>query len=59
MRLHLCKVWHWRGDFEMREGQRMAWQTLPVQVRPVLAGTLPVLRRLAAERGYTAAIHRD
>ncbi len=59
VRLHLCKVWHWRGDFEMREGQRMAWQTLPVQVRPVLAGTLPVLRRLAAERGYTAAIHRD
>jgi 8-oxo-dGTP diphosphatase len=58
VRLHLCKVWHWRGGFEMREGQRMAWQTLPVQVRPVLAGTLPVLRRLAAERGYEGALHR-
>jgi 8-oxo-dGTP diphosphatase len=58
VRLHLCQVRHWRGEFEMREGQRMAWQTLPVQVRPVLAGTLPVLRRLAAERGYVGVLHR-
>ena len=59
VRLHLCKVRHWSGDFEMREGQRMAWQTLPVQVRPVLVGTLPVLRQLAAERGYRGATHAD
>ena len=59
VRLHLCQVRHWRGDFEMREGQRMAWQTLPVQVRPVLVGTLPVLRQLAAERGYRGATHAD
>jgi 8-oxo-dGTP diphosphatase len=26
----------WRGEFEMREGQAMAWQTLPVTVAPVL-----------------------
>jgi 8-oxo-dGTP diphosphatase len=58
VRLHLCQVRHWRGEFEMREGQRMAWQTLPVQVGPVLAGTLPVLRRLAAERGYAGVLQR-
>jgi 8-oxo-dGTP diphosphatase len=57
VRLHFCKVFAWQGDFEMREGQRMAWQTLPVQVQPVLPGTLPVLRWFAAERGYTGATH--
>ena len=30
----------------------MAWQTLPVQVAPVLPGTVPVLRWFAAERGF-------
>ena len=30
VRLHFCKVFDWRGEFEMREGQAMAWQTLPV-----------------------------
>ena len=30
----------WRGQFEMREGQEMAWQHLPVAVRPVLPGTV-------------------
>lgn len=59
VRLHFCKVFDWRGDFEMREGQAMAWQTLPVQVTPVLPGTLPVLRWLAAERGHTGATHRE
>lgn len=52
VRLHFCKVFAWRGAFEMREGQQMAWQTLPVEVSPVLPGTLPVLRWFAAERGY-------
>jgi 8-oxo-dGTP diphosphatase len=57
VRLHFCKVFAWHGSFEMREGQRMAWQTLPVAVRPVLPGTLPVLRWLAAERGFQGATH--
>ena len=52
VRLHFCKVHDWRGEFEMREGQSMAWQTLPVTVTPVLPGTLPVLDWFAAERGF-------
>jgi 8-oxo-dGTP diphosphatase len=52
VRLHFCKVLDWRGEFEMREGQAMAWQTLPVAVAPVLPGTLPVLEWFAAERGF-------
>ena len=48
VRLHFCKVFDWSGEFEMRERQQMAWQTLPVQVAPVLPGTLPVLRWFAA-----------
>jgi len=52
VRLHFCKVFDWQGDFEMREGQRMAWDALPVQASPVLPGTLPVLRWLAQERGH-------
>jgi 8-oxo-dGTP diphosphatase len=51
VRLHFCKVYDWRGDFEMREGQAMSWQDLPVTVQPVLPGTVPVLRWFAAERG--------
>ncbi|MBE0547045.1 MAG: NUDIX domain-containing protein [Rubrivivax sp.] len=57
VRLHFCKVFAWQGDFEMREGQAMAWQTLPVQVAPVLPGTLPVLRWFAAERGHAGPTH--
>jgi 8-oxo-dGTP diphosphatase len=57
VRLHFCKVFAWHGDFEMREGQAMAWQTLPVDVKPVLPGTLPVLAWFAAERGFTAPTH--
>jgi 8-oxo-dGTP diphosphatase len=52
VRLHFCKVLAWRGAFEMRERQAMAWQSLPVTVAPVLPGTLPVLEWLAAERGF-------
>ncbi|MCI1192966.1 NUDIX domain-containing protein [Calidifontimicrobium sp. SYSU G02091] len=59
VRLHFCKVFAWTGTFEMREGQRMAWQTLPVEVRPVLPGTVPVLRWFAAERGHTGATHAE
>ena len=53
VRLHFCKVPAWRGEFEMREGQSMAWQTLPVRVAPVLPGTLPVLDWFAAEQGFS------
>lgn len=52
VRLHFCKVYEWRGEFEMREQQAMAWQELPVQVQPVLPGTIPVLDWFAAERGF-------
>ena len=57
VRLHFCKVHTWSGEFQMREAQTMAWQTLPVQVAPVLPGTVPVLGWFAAERGFTGATH--
>ena len=57
VRLHFCKVFDWTGGLQMREGQRMAWQTLPVQVAPVLPGTVPVLRWFASERGFAGATH--
>lgn len=59
VRLHFCKVRRWSGAFEMRERQAMAWQTLPVEVAPVLPGTLPVLRWFAEERGFHGATHRE
>ena len=58
VRLHFCKVYEWSGEFEMREQQSMAWQTLPVEVAPVLPGTIPVLQWFAAERGFAGATHR-
>lgn len=57
VRLHFCKVYDWRGEFEMRERQAMAWQTLPVAVEPVLPGTVPVLQWFAEERGFAGATH--
>lgn len=57
VRLHFCKVYAWEGEFEMREQQAMAWQDLPVQVAPVLPGTVPVLDWFAAERGFLGATH--
>jgi 8-oxo-dGTP diphosphatase len=58
VRLHFCKVFDWQGEFEMREAQAMAWQSLPVRVQPVLPGTLPVLQWFAAEQGFEGATHR-
>lgn len=55
VRLHWCKVFEWRGEFEMREGQQMAWQTFPLTVSPVLPGAYPVLDWLEAEQGVTGA----
>ena len=57
VRLHFCKVYEWRGDFEMREQQRMAWQDLPVQMTPLLPGTLPVLDWFAQERAFLGPTH--
>ncbi len=51
VRLHWCKVRAWSGEFQMREGQTMCWQQLPLDVVPVLPGALPVLGWLAEERG--------
>lgn len=58
VRLHFCKVIHWVGELQMREGQSHAWQSLPVEVVPVLPGTVPVLGWLAEERQFMAATHR-
>jgi 8-oxo-dGTP diphosphatase len=44
--LHFCKVYHWEGELQMKEGQQFSWQQLPVQLVPVLPGTLPVLEWL-------------
>ncbi len=57
VRLHFCKVFSWAGEFEMREGQAFAWQTLPVDVAPLLPGSVPVLRWFADERGFVGATH--
>ena len=59
VRLNFCKVFDWQGEFQMLEGQQMAWARLPVQVRPVLPGTIPVLAWFAAERGHAGATHLD
>ncbi|WIV96753.1 NUDIX domain-containing protein [Kinneretia aquatilis] len=58
VRLHFCKVFDWQGEFQMREQQTMAWQALPVEVRPVLPGTIPVLDWFAAERSHTGPTHQ-
>ena len=57
VRLHFCKVFDWAGELQMREGQAFAWQQLPVQVSPVLPGTVPVLQWFAQERGFAGATH--
>ena len=43
VRLNFCKVFEWTGALQMHEGQSFAWQSLPVQVGPLLPGTIPVL----------------
>jgi 8-oxo-dGTP diphosphatase len=47
VQLHFYKVLAWQGELQMREGQQFAWQCLPVEVSPLLPGTLPVLEWLA------------
>ena len=55
VRLNFCKVFEWTGELQMHEGQSFAWQSLPVQVKPVLPGTVPVLQWFAQEREWLAA----
>jgi 8-oxo-dGTP diphosphatase len=57
VRLNFCKVTAWTGELQMRESQTHSWQQLPVRVSPVLAGTIPVLKMLATERGFVGATH--
>lgn len=57
VRLNFCKVFSWTGDLQMREAQSFSWQQLPVQVGPVLPGTVPVLQWLADERGFQGATY--
>jgi 8-oxo-dGTP diphosphatase len=57
VRLHFCKVFQWIGELQMREAQTFSWQNLPVQVGPVLPGTVPVLDWFAAERNFIGATY--
>lgn len=57
VRLNFCKIFRWQGQLQMREQQQAAWQRLPVQVQPVLPGTVPVLTWLAEEQGFKEPTH--
>lgn len=57
VRLHFCKVFEWSGTLEMREAQTHSWEQLPVQMSPVLPGTVPVLQWLAEERHFDGATY--
>jgi 8-oxo-dGTP diphosphatase len=57
VRLNFCKVFEWQGELQMHEGQHFSWEQLPVQVQPVLPGTVPVLTWFAQERGHVGATH--
>jgi len=59
VRLNFCKVFDWQGELHMHEGQSSSWEQLPVQVKPVLPGTVPVLQWFAMERGHAGATHTD
>ena len=49
VRLHFCKVFAWTGELSMREKQRSSWQRLPLNIGPILPGTVPVLQWLEME----------
>ena len=59
VRLNFCKVLGWTGALQMREAQSFAWQRLPVQVAPVLPGTVPVLQWLADERNFSGVTYSE
>ena len=56
--LNFCKVFEWTGELQMHEGQAFAWESLPVAVKPVLPGTIPVLDWFALECGFTGSTQR-
>lgn len=56
VRLHFCQVFDWSGELQMLEGQTSSWQQLPVQVSPLLQGSLPVLQWLSDERGAGSSV---
>mgnify|MGYP006269547431 CR=1 FL=1 len=58
VQLNFCKVFDWTGELQMHEGQEFAWQQLPLDVQPVLPGTVPVLQWFAQERGFAGVTHR-
>ena len=58
VRLNFCKIFDWAGELQMREQQQCAWQTLPVQVVPVLPGTVPVLAWFAQEQQFSGATYK-
>ncbi|CAH2773644.1 MAG: Mutator MutT protein (7,8-dihydro-8-oxoguanine-triphosphatase) (EC [uncultured Caballeronia sp.] len=49
VRLFFCRVTEWSGTPLGREGQAIAWQTLPVGVAPLLPAAVPVLEWLEEE----------
>ena len=57
VQLNFCKVTQWTGELQMLEAQSFAWQQLPVMVKPVLPGTLPVLQWFAQERHFEGETH--
>jgi 8-oxo-dGTP diphosphatase len=57
VKLNFCKVTQWTGELQMLESQMFAWQQLPVTVKPVLPGTVPVLQWVAQERGFMGDTH--
>jgi len=57
VRLNFCKVFDWTGELQMREAQTYSWEQLPVQVQPVLPGTVPVLDWFAQERQHEGATY--
>lgn len=57
VRLNFCRVSSWTGELQMREAQSFSWQRLPVDVTPVLPGTVPVLAWFAAERKFEGATY--
>ena len=59
VRLNFCKVLSWTGQLQMREAQAFSWQRLPVDVAPVLPGTIPVLHWLAIERQFQGTTHLE
>ena len=55
--LHFWIVSAWEGELRMLEGQTFSWQQLPVDLQPILPGTIPVLAWFAAERGFQGPTH--